>query len=807
MSRISATFLIALGDFGAEVAARLRGHLRTRADERRPDLSVVELPLAGRDRAKVLELTESRLVEEVRAQLALGALVDRGPQESSLPWLDVLIAADLSEPTTCDLLPDLLDRVRDVVSRRFPNILGRGADRVVVVPLLALVADDEPTSAPRQGSGDEGSCRPELAETLERLASREQPRVRSFLLEPQTSRYILSREELVSTVAAIIELLVLADLRESEHLSSFLRDETPRAGSSKEPAPFGTFGVASVHVDGDLVLSYCQNRASLSLVSALRSVPDIGLAEREEMARELRLPFDEVRDQLGLASQSDAAFDQVEKIVLEEAPTFPCPEIDRDDSPEDIRERKFGDDWYRTVGGAIDQLIERLERRRMHELSGKIDAQGLSLSRRRRQVVRETVDDWVWSAPRGWSDARSTLALLRDEMGRAEEEASQRIEQISLPPMPTPEQLHTPVLALRDETERRPRPFRLWLLGTLLVLAAVFFGYPLLSLLVYLLLAINAPLWLIEAFRPPQVMAIAAVIAIPAVVLSLRSMVRRRHQELVEVRDELKRSIERLVSGRSGSVLSYYLARLELARELWILRLARSERRLFEEELARLDEVQRALDTLWDRYRAAQRQLGVRYLDDTSTVEDLSSIVSKGDLILREAADGELLASTYAVAARDEEDLAREFFDELAAERPQWRRELPMADQRRVGAFLEKQLEVPSPGELLSGAQGIGNDTAQQAVEKVLLDLSTRLAPSLGLTEGAIQSNSSMIIWAPEAAGPVVDKALGEIRGRLDLEALGSDWLRLTSPRDDGRVYLAALVTHLPRAAIGALSR
>jgi hypothetical protein len=685
------------------------------------------------------------------------------------------------------------------------------------MPLLALgelelergggLEAPPPGLSPATREGDrERESTPSAAEVARALASRASPKVRSFLFEAQTERYILSRDELVSSAVAMLELLVLAGLRESEQLAAFLRDDTLRAtGASGEPPSFGTFGVASVHVDADLVAEYCRNRAALAVVEAMRKGRDLGLAEREDLARALRLPWDDVRDRLGLAAQSDAAFKQVERLVLDEAPSLPCPDIEASDSPEDIRDRKFGDDWYRSVGGAIDDLIGRLELRRMSELSKKIVTSGLTIARRRRQEVRETVDDWVWARPQGWAAARSALGLLRDEAAAAEQDAGRRIRDISLPPMPTPDRLHRPVLALRGESERRPRPVQLWLTGLVLAVPAILFGYQLLALLRYPLRALEAPAWLITTVSPPWGLIPAAVVAVAAIAISLVLMVRRRHRELCEVRDDLKRGVEDLVTGRDGSVLDYYLARLELARELWVLRLARSDRRLFASEIARLDEVQRALDTLWDQLRASQRRLGVRYVDDASTIEDLAQIAPRGDLILREAADGELLRSTYAAVAANDGALAAEFYRRLSKERPAWRRELPMADRARIDGFLDDTLDLPGPGELLTGS-GETPGAALAAVEQVLEDLVTRLSPSLGLTEEKIRGSSFLAITAPEPAWRVVDDALASLRARHAIDALGAGLLRLPSLRDDGRVYLAALATHLPRTAIRTLS-
>jgi hypothetical protein len=855
LGRIAATLLVALGGFGAEVAAKLRARVRTRADERRPDLSILDVALApeGELDEPRLDRLEADLVREVSAQLALSALVERPPEESSPPWLDVLLVGDLGEAAVRAAITPVIDRVERAVVRRFPNLLGHDAARVVVAPLLALgdpnAGPSGPHPRPFSGSAEKGDFAPsldlplsakpergpggeaakpergprgeaakpergpggEVADVARALAARRSPKVRSFLFEAQTSRYILSREELVSTAVAMVELLVLAGLRDADQLAAFLRDDAPRSpsitpGPGAEPACFGTFGVASVHVDADLVAAYCRNRAALAVVGAMRKGLDLGLAEREELARALRTPWDEVRERLGLAAQSDAAFAQVEKLVLEEAPALPCPEIEPDDTPEDVRDRKFGDDWYRSVGGAIDDLIARLERRRMSELSAKIGSSGLGLARRRRQQVREAVDGWVWERPQGWAAARSALALLRDEAETAEAEAAHRIADLALPPMPTPEQLHRPVIALRGESERRPRPAHLWLTGAALAVPATLFGYQLLSLFRYPLRALEAPAWLIDAVSPPWGLIPAAVIAIATIAILLVTLVRRRHRELCEVRDDLQRSVEQLVTGREGSVLAYYLARLELARELWVLRLARIDRRLFADEVERLDEVQRALDTLWDQLRASQRGLGVRFLDDASTEEDLSQVAPAGDLILREAADGDLLRSTYAATASDEEELAAEFFRRLARARPEWRRELPMAEKARIDEFLDDALDLPGPGELLAGSDKVASAAALAAVERVLEDLSTRLSPSLGLNEEAIQGNAIWVIAAPGAAGPVIDGAFAALRARLAIDALGSEWIRLTSPRDDGRVYLAALVTNLPRAAIRSVS-
>jgi hypothetical protein len=128
-----------------------------------------------------------------------------------------------------------------------------------------------------------------------------------------------------------------------------------------------------------------------------------------------------------------------------------------------------------------------------------------------------------------------------------------------------------------------------------------------------------------------------------------------------------------------------------------------------------------------------------------------------------------------------------------------------MADRRRISAFLAGALDLPTPAELIAGARGVESRLARDAVKSVLRDLVTRLAPSLGLTESASAAETSWVIWAPDAAQEVVAESLASLRQERAIDSLGADWLQLPSPRDDGRVHLAVLVTGLPRRAIGAL--
>ncbi len=801
MSRVSATLVIALGRFGGEAASRLRRRVRTRREGRPADLALVEVPLdeeRGDDDPMGLAGAGERVVEQVRTQLALSALVKRSAGESDRPWLDVLILGDLSEPAVRRALIPLVELIGRVTAARFANLLGRRDRRVVVIPLLAL---------PETGVPDpEVAGAPSTEQVVRGLGERVEPKTRSFLLESQTSHYLLSRDQLVSSAVAMIELLVLAGLRDHPNLARFLQ-----TGEGSRPddggGPYATFGVASVRVEGDLVRTYCRNRAALAIVKRLREGPEVGDDERGAIERDIRPDWTELRKEVGLAARSDVAFDQVEALLIEQIPRWECPELDPGDTPEEVRERKFGDDWYRRVGGAIDGLIANFEAKQMHQLAKRVDIGGLKVARGRRDIVRREVDRLVWEEPRGWAAARAAISSLLGEMKAKEAEVEERIGATTLPERPTPERLQKPVITLRQETERRPRPYRMVLLGFLLGLPAVLFGAQILNVLGPLMILLGAPWPLALLFRPPLTYVLALAIAAPTLFFVLRGIARDRHRELEEVRDDLKRAIEHLMTGREGSVLAYYLARLELAKDLWELRIARAERRLMQEELRRLDQIPRALDTLRDQLRASQRALGVRYLDDGER-EDLSSVAPGGDLILRDAASGDLLRAVYDTVAVDEDHLAEAFFASLQRERPPWRGELPLADRDRIDALLDEQLDLPDAAELLArGArdEDRAGGAARQGVERVLIELSTRLAPALGLTAAGEARSTTKHVFAPAAAHELVERAREEVK-EAQGEGLGSDWELLDSPRDDGRVYLVVMVTHLSLEGIGAFA-
>ncbi len=784
-SRVTATVLIALGGFGCEAAAKLKGRLRTRPSERPPDLSVLELPeIDGAPEA--LELILSRvadhLTDAVNTQLALSALVTLGPKESSLPWLDVFIVGDLAEAKVRALLPPLVDAIGETVTGRFANLLGSGAPRVSVLPLAAL-SRREP--------------RPEeVTAILDRMARPGGLKIRPFLFEPQTARYILSRAQLVSTIVALVEQLVAARFRESEQLAGFLRGESPRSDDTAEPAPFAAAGLASVQLSGRLVRAFCTTGAALSIIDAMRTGPEIGLTERENLARDLRIDWGDTSDRLGLMARSEAAADRFETVLREEIPGIDCPPVALPDTPEEISRRKYGDAWLDGARRAIDSATSRLDHRVMNELADKMDGTGQQLDEARRERIRRQVDDWVWQGPRGWAEARAALCLLRDEAARRAADYRSRASGSPLPSRPDISRVEAALSDLRAETERRPRPRRFLLMGAWTFLIALLFGTAAITLLRYPLGFIGLPSPVTAAVLPPMGALLAGLAALIAVPVGLYSMMKQRHKELSEVRDDLARRVEHHLIGPSDSVLAHYLARLQLKRHLWLLRLARSERRRLEAEIARLDTLQRGLDTLWRTLQARKRQL-TRNLEAPAPNDREAP---ERDTVLREVADPALLEAVYREVAPEAGQLAVRFLEALAGD-PSWREELPQIAMDRIRAFLDRTLSIPRPAELLTG-DGVANRRAREVLGQVLEELSTRLCPAAGLTEASVSGHTFWVISAPAAAAPIVDEALAALRSRHDAEALGTDWIRLDAPRDDGGIYLAVYVTFLTRFAL-----
>ena len=80
-----------------------------------------------------------------------------------------------------------------------------------------------------------------------------------------------------------------------------------------------------------------------------------------------------------------------------------------------------------------------------------------------------------------------------------------------------------------------------------------------------------------------------------------------------------------------------------------------------------------------------------------------------------------------------------------------------------------------------------------------------RLSPALEVGELGGRGRTSWVLAAPEVAWPVVDDAVASVRRRHG-EAFAADWIRLSSPRDDGQLYLLVLVTHLPASAVGTVA-
>jgi hypothetical protein len=496
--------------------------------------------------------------------------------------------------------------------------------------------------------------------------------------------------------------------------------------------------------------------------------------------------------------QSDTAREQFEKILKSEAPSIVCPEIASWDTPEAICDQKFGAAWFDNAKNAVNSFVERFEQRRVTELSDRIDSTGQQIARIRRGEIRKLVDNWVWSGPRGWAKARSCVNLLCDEAAHRATVIQKRISQTTLPPKPDFDRIQQSVADLRGETERRPRAGRAWSVGLLLFLIAVLFGYAAISLLKYPLAFLNAPVWSVTAVQPPLSAVLAAVVVLVLIAFTLRAMITRRHKELLEVKDSLERCFEKHLTGSEDSLLAYYLARLELKRDLWLLRLVRAEKRQLRDELARLEDIQRALDTLWRRLHAEKR--GHALLSDTPS-EPREERGGPSDLLLREIADPPLLDAVYCEAISDENELSKEFIKKLSGRCIEWRQAVPMASLPQIGKFLDEAVVLPNPALLLS-CDGVVKESVLKAFGTVLIELATRLSWPLGLTEAAVDSHKTWVISAPVAAAEIVDEALSTLRNTHDAQAIGANWTKREALRDDGSIYLAVYVTHLPSAAL-----
>jgi hypothetical protein len=420
--------------------------------------------------------------------------------------------------------------------------------------------------------------------------------------------------------------------------------------------------------------------------------------------------------------------------------------------------------------------------------------------------LRRAVDGWVWSGPGGWALARECLADLRARTAKTEREIADEIRQQELPEFPSFEAFEERFRALRAETERRPRPARLWFFGALLTVGATAILHPVPKWIWVRLLSGDAPLlgrfWddpmavdlptaLSVFLDRPWVIAWMAAVLGTALAFRLRKLYRERHEALSAIRDEMGYRLRDLVSGDRGSVLEYYLARLRFSYRLWQSRILQRMLDGLDAEVERLDTVRLSLDQMELAAREEQRRLA----------PDPNSPPPPGDILYRTVATSALFERSWASIAETPDALAHAFFAHLSeGDTRGWRDAPPFADPERIAAFVRTRLDARKTPAPLSDAAPV---PVREALESLLADVGEKLAPVVETHRERLGLTTRRVLVVPPGTRPVVQGCLDAIRARgSDAFASGLDIAECSVASE--RVHLVVLEDGIPLAALRA---
>ena len=553
------TFVFGVGRLGTEVVSRLRDELPTQGDASAANsvLAVLELahPEEMAEREEIVarvkredplhtaqemdegglarlklptewdELHEKQLtgftLDNAWRLLRLSHFLDYSSAENLLPpRFSVFLVADVGEEEVRHVLNPLIEVVGRTLLSRFSHIFNpRGpegeAANFGVYPILMLGGiRDEKT--PRRG---------EIWETLKTLTqvakeSREwwsvadaqldtlRPCVsRAVLLDDQTTKYVLERAEIVSSILGFLTIALFSgDLSEAgpeDHtwaLAQFLggsEEEWARLEKGDDDPPiFGTFGVATLDVAQELVTGYVQNRLALSIVESMRPKDPAAsqlmllrpLWSPEEIDNRLQgygrstedeeSPTSEGGDDEPWSEQRSVA-DSIEKRLRELSENLKgrCEPIEDTDSPERITNDKYSWPWFEDLAKKLSQTCQDIEEGDLPRAGDEVDRRGLSLARERFNELRDGVNRWVWAEPQGWHRARQHLHELRTE---AKKQVDGFELEPNLPDLPDTDPVRQAVLEVRHQARTWPRRWRVIFTGAFVafVLTAIFHFMP-----------------------------------------------------------------------------------------------------------------------------------------------------------------------------------------------------------------------------------------------------------------------------------------------------------------------------------------
>jgi hypothetical protein len=403
------------------------------------------------------------------------------------PSFSVFLVGDLGEQAVREALPAVLRAVGTSLLRRFSHIFTPASDEgpnFGIYPILLL-------GGVHEGEGERGRIISDSVRQLGRLAvesagwwhfaqPEQAPRWpcvgRIVLLDDQTQKYVLTREELVSSILSFLTLAMFCgDLRRLEPedpagpLREFLQGAGPQvdddpsrpAMDPDDPRLFATFGLATLDAAQGFASAYCRNRLALGIVDCMRP---------ETPATQLGPTLEDLcsADKLGARLEGRSATarptraqDQLTERLrkLETELVNQCVDVSTHDTPENLLHDKYSWPWFQQLSQRLTDTCRGIESEVLPLAADEIERQGLATARESFQTLAAEVDRQVWSGPTGWHEARQ--ALVQVEAAASREQENHRLEPV-IPELPDLQPVLGAVERVRDECTLWPRPRRLW---------------------------------------------------------------------------------------------------------------------------------------------------------------------------------------------------------------------------------------------------------------------------------------------------------------------------------------------------------
>ncbi len=757
----SPTLVVGLGAFGAKVTARL---------EPLASDGLVVLSAAADDTDGV----EAKAIAHATRLFGL-----RGALGAEDRTLFLTVVADLDEEGVAAAAPKLTQTLGNALAARFSHILGRGpASRLTLAPVVVL-------SEARRGEPSEAAAT--ALKQFEQLAlgsgsaKAGSTVARVLVLEPQARRYELAASELVSTVVSFLFLLLTTNLRRQEPVRSFFQKLPDQ---QRDARVFASFGCATLELSAK---QYVMARLCRDTIAWLRSVPSDAAQQAQATADRLIPTAAEIEAQIRAPQGQDAA-DLID-LLRTQKPKIDVPSIAYSDRPETIRDVKFGWGWFDALQNTVSALVRRLDDLEMDELSRVADERGHKLATDISKDSLAAVDASESKDAHGWSRALRLVERARAVAQRQRKNLERSLNASQLSPFPEPSSVESSLRGLREESTRRPRPFRLTIFGVLAALLAALLLQHVPKWIYVALIQRRVPLGSLSpsSGELPVSGSLAPILESPwsffvvlvpalALILWLLSRYRQeRHDALAAERDGLDASVDRFLSDAlTPSVLGFYEDRLKLSLRAWALRALKQVERTLDLEHHRLTALANGLERLERRYDAELQALTA------------PGAVEEGDLLFRRRARSEVLGDLYA-QVRPTSDVFERVLADLGRPEGASRDEAPsLFDSAKLQAALEAETELSS--------LVIAKHLAGPVVEFVT-EMFETLGVPLEIQEFDERSAERSYIFCPEWALPVMTEARAQ--GLKAPEPIVSG--------DPERVHVLVMRTALPRQAISVL--